>query len=104
MSVSAPTSPRSVDALVGEIEQAIAQGDLESASACLSSLKPLLVDQQVATLRDLRARIATMVTEVTRQRGESAQGLIGLRQRRGAIAHYLEQSGQTPAARKALHF
>ena len=80
---------------VGEIEAAVAAGDLELANSAAQSLKPLLVSEHVDDLLVLRARLEALTIGVRELRAQDLSALKKVKQQRGGAAAYEQMQNRT---------
>lgn len=73
---------------LGNIEAAVAAGDLDLANAAAQSLKPLLVSEHVDDLLLLRARIEALTIGVKELRAQELSAFKKVKQQRGGAAAY----------------
>lgn len=73
---------------IGEIETAVADGDLVLANTAVQTLKPMLVSRSIDDLLALRTRIEKLTIGVKALRDEDAASLLQLKSQRGGAAAY----------------
>ena len=80
-------------AQVGEIEAAVAAGDLDLANVATQNLKPLLVDRGIEDILQLKTRIENLAIGVKALRARDGASLKKLNHQRGGAAAYQQIQG-----------